>query len=507
MYINISKGRCEMAQISVNGKWIEADDGALLIDVLHKNGVDIPHFCYHPSLGKDGNCRMCMVEIEGKKRPQIACDTPVSEGQVIRTKGENIDKVKRSILELELINHPVDCPICDQAGECKLQDYYMDVGLYDSRLDTPKTHAKKHVELGSSVMLDQERCVLCTRCVRFTKNITKTNELGVLNRADGSVISTFPGKKLDNPYAMNVIDLCPVGALTSQDFRFHKRVWFLKSFDAICNGCAKGCNIHVDHHKEKYKDDVIYRYRPRVNEKVNGYFICDYGRLTYKKQNENRLFENYVHEKESAFSHALRELNTFLTKHKNNVTFILSPSLSLEEMQMAKLVASEYGASLHVNTFGYEDKTFGDDFLKRNDLAMNKNGAMKLGLHVSDSEPKEILKDSQAVVFIGLDNSDSWIDTSSTLNVPSVLIDSYKSKFTSICHCVLAMASHMEREGSFINSDGILQTSDGGVVKNRQAPSLTEIFGLLLKWENFDNEFIWEKELSKILDNVTKVEL
>ncbi|XPV52995.1 MAG: hypothetical protein ACNI3H_11925 [Halarcobacter ebronensis] len=154
-------------------------------------------------------------------------------------------------------------------------------------------------------MLDQERCVLCTRCVRFCSDITGTNELGVINRADHSVIGTFPGKPLSNPYAMNVVDLCPVGALTSKDFRFQQRVWFLECFNAICNGCSKGCNIHVDHRKEKYKDDQIFRFRPRVNKEVNGHFICDEGRLSYHNENKNRFTNAIVDAKESTVENSI----------------------------------------------------------------------------------------------------------------------------------------------------------------------------------------------------------
>ncbi|MDD2641262.1 MAG: 2Fe-2S iron-sulfur cluster-binding protein, partial [Arcobacteraceae bacterium] len=279
----------EMVKISINDKEFEAQKGSLLIDALLEENIHIPHFCYHQALGKDGNCRMCMVEIEGQKRPQIACDTPVKEGMIVRTKGEKIEKVRKDILELQLVNHPLDCPTCDQAGECKLQDYYMDSGFYVNRVNVQKNHALKRVDLGRNVMLDQERCVLCTRCVRFFKNVTKTNELGVHSRADHSVIGTFPGMELQSEYAMNVVDLCPVGALTSKDFRFKQRVWFMETFEAICSGCSKGCNIYVDHRKEKYEDDTIFRFRPKVNKAVNGHFICDEGRLSYKKENENRF--------------------------------------------------------------------------------------------------------------------------------------------------------------------------------------------------------------------------
>ena len=238
--------------------------------MLIKEEIKIPYFCYHESLGTDGNCRMCMVGIEGQKRPQIACDTFIKKGMVVNSKTDAIQKVQTDILELELINHPVDCPVCDQAGECSLQDFYMDYGLHDSKIEIKdKVKHSKHIDLGSNVILDQERCVLCARCARFTDKITHTHELGIIGRGDDARVSTMPGRKLDNPYAMNVVDLCPVGALTSKDFRFTQRVWFLKTTDAICQGCAKGCNIFIDHNKMKYKDDLIYRFRPRRNDEIN----------------------------------------------------------------------------------------------------------------------------------------------------------------------------------------------------------------------------------------------
>ena len=285
----------KQVEITVDGRTVVAEEGSLLIQVLLNNGIEIPYFCYHEALGPDGNCRMCMVEIEGDKRPQIACDTFTEAGMVVRTRGESIEAVRRNILELELINHPVDCPICDQAGECKLQDFYMDYGLYDAKIEKPeKVNKGKHIDLGSDVVLDQERCVLCARCTRFTSEVTHTHELGIVGRGNRARVSTMPGKMLSNPYAMNVVDLCPVGALTSKDFRFAQRVWFLTSTPSVCHGCATGCNIWIDHNREKYKDDRIYRFRPRVNEAVNGWFICDAGRLSYKALQEKRRLEVMV---------------------------------------------------------------------------------------------------------------------------------------------------------------------------------------------------------------------
>jgi NADH-quinone oxidoreductase subunit G len=453
-----------MAQISINGQWIEAKENALLIDVLLQQGVNVPHFCYHPALGKDGNCRMCMVEIEGKKRPQISCDTLVSEGLVVRTEGENIDRVKRSILELELLNHPVDCPICDQAGECKLQEYYMDVGLYESRLEIPKEHGEKKRDLGANVILDQERCVLCTRCVRFTEKITHTHELAVFGRGDHAVIDTYPGKPLQNAYAMNVVDLCPVGALTSKAFRFQKRVWFLKTFSAICSGCAKGCNLYVDHHKAKYEEDIIYRYRPRFNEQVNGHFICDAGRLLYEAESASRLSRASLHGSSVTMEILMSHIKAQLQNPECIV--VLSGSLSLEEMWLAKTLPAKVVVSQ------WEEATFEDDYLKKADREMNSTGAKTLGFDIVN-EPQSIVAQASFVVLVGVKNLSTWEAACKAYHVPFGVMHAHQS--SSAAAWVLPIASHMERAGHFINTDNMLQYSDSGMKKEKPALSVEAV--------------------------------
>jgi NADH-quinone oxidoreductase subunit G len=490
-----------MATITVDDREIKVKDGALLIEELLANGIEIPHFCYHPALGKDGNCRMCMVEIEGKKRPQIACDTPVTDGMIIRTKSDGIQRVKRQILEMELINHPIDCPICDQAGECSLQNYYMDVGLYESRLSTPKTRGKKHVDIGANVVLDQERCVLCTRCVRFTKDITKTKELGVLNRTDHSVITTFPGKPLSNPYAMNVVDLCPVGALTSKDFRFHKRVWFLEPDDAICNGCSKGCALHVDHHKAKYENDSIFRYRPRFNDKVNGYFICDAGRLSYKKENENRNSYALIRGKESEYEYASSKLLRLLKRHHGKALFLLSPSLSLEEMVEVQKLSKVYDAKISGYDINEYDSSFGDDYLKCNDLSTNRRGFNLLEIDEKEENLDTLSTDVEMVVLFGRDDVET-IKKYKDIEV-KVVINASMPKNPDIYDLYLPMLTHMSREGSFINIDGYLQFSKAKVEYALETQSLCKIISTILEDNIFTCSDIWKETLGKTIKNIS----
>ena len=276
-----------MAKLTIDGKEIEVPDGTRLFDACREaRGEDLPHFCYHPDLPVAGVCRLCQVEIEGMPKLTIACNTIVRDGMVVYTRNERVTTAVKQILEMHLINHPVDCPICDQAGECGLQDQYMEFGLYDSEVAKgDKVHKEKAQVIGPHVILDKERCVLCSRCVRFCEEVTGTNELGIFNRGDRAEIGVAPGMELANNYSLNTVDICPVGALTSRDFRFQKRVWMLRSTPSICTGCATGCNIRVDHEGGR-----IYRIKPRRNEEVNGPWMCDGGRMTYKDVHaEDRL--------------------------------------------------------------------------------------------------------------------------------------------------------------------------------------------------------------------------
>ncbi|WP_428025995.1 2Fe-2S iron-sulfur cluster-binding protein [Arcobacter sp.] len=463
----------EMVKLIINDQEMEAEKGSLLIDKLLDEDIHIPHFCYHKALGKDGNCRMCMVEIAGQKRPQIACDTPVKEGMIVSTKSDNIMAVRRDILELQLINHPIDCPTCDQAGECKLQDFYMESGFYESRVNVEeKNHARKRVELGANVMLDQERCVLCTRCVRFCKDIIGSAELGVESRADHSVITTFPGRPLSNPYAMNVVDLCPVGALTSKDFRFKQRVWFMESFNAICNGCSKGCNIFVDHRKEKYADDKIHRFRPRPNTDINGYFICDYGRLSYKNEEENRFEKALVNGKEDITSNAIVALYSEVAKN-NNALFLIGPNLCLEEMQNIKAFADAVKANISGYSPQYIDESFGDDYLRKNDKSANRNSFKEVGISEDEASFKTYLEASSLVVVFDNTYFENNIELISGKKVISCF--AHNTKTIEKSDIAIPIASFYEKSGTYINADGIKQKVVSGLNRDNQANTISSI--------------------------------
>src|SRR5437660_4692307 len=325
--------------------------------------VDVPHYCYHPKLPVAGNCRMCLVEfgtpamgtdrkpilnpdgtpkITKAPRPAIACATPVSPGMEIYTHTPAVKQMRQGVLEFLLINHPLDCPICDQAGECKLQEYSVDYGQAESRFVETKVHKPKRVELGPRIMLDDERCILCTRCIRFTRDVVHDDALGIVSRGSYSTLTAYPGKSFDNNYTLNTVDICPVGALTSKDFRFKMRVWFLKETKSICPSCATGCNMVIGSREEK-----VYRYEPRENDAVNSTWMCDYGRLNYKSlHREDRLtaLSNFRGVTRT-WPLVLKEISDLLSKAPyGSVAIIGSARQTNEELFLLKKLANKLGA-------------------------------------------------------------------------------------------------------------------------------------------------------------------
>ena len=297
-----------MFNVQIDGVWHQFPKGTRVIEACERAGSYIPRYCYHKKLSSPGNCRMCLIEMgmpkmgpdrkpelgpDGKPvinwipRPQISCAQDVAEGMGVRTNSPLVKECQRGVMEFLLINHPLDCPICDQAGECRLQEFSVDYGTSASRFLEHKVKKPKNVVLGPRVTLDDERCILCSRCIRFCQEIAKDDVLGFVDRGSYTVLTAHPGKRLENNYSLNTVDICPVGALTSTDFRFKMRVWFLKETKNICTSCATGCNTIIG-----TREDVIYRHTPRENDAVNSSWMCDYGRLNFDYvQSERRLLE------------------------------------------------------------------------------------------------------------------------------------------------------------------------------------------------------------------------
>ena len=328
----------ELVTITIDGKQFQAAKGANLIDAARAAGVEIPFYCYHPHLSVAGNCRMCQVSVKGQPKLQIACNMTASEGLEIQTQFSSSDvaDAQRATLEFLLINHPLDCTVCDQAGHCKLQDYHYQYNAKGSRFIEQKVNKVKAEPLGPEVVYDGERCIMCTRCVRFCDEVTKTSELGAFNRGDRGVIGVFPGRELTNPLSGTVVDLCPVGALTHERWRFNSRYWYANESQSICPGCSTGCNV-----KAAVRDDVIVQVKGRLNSEVNKEWLCDEGRYGFDRfQPPSRMTEPYLRRDDgfvpAKLDDALAAAAKLKSSHAEGETAVfLSPFLTTEEMLLA----------------------------------------------------------------------------------------------------------------------------------------------------------------------------
>lgn len=450
-----------MALVTIDGKTFEVPDGENAIQAARRIGIEIPHYCYHPGLPIDGNCRMCMVEVEGMRGLQIACNTILTtkrdkEGHVvpsavIRTDTEAVRQARQGVMEFLLLNHPIDCPVCDQAGECGLQDYYMKYGKYDHRSVVPKVEKAKAVPIGPQVILDQERCILCSRCVRFTQHITRTHELVIAGRGDRNRIETFPGEELDNDYSGNVVDICPVGALTSRDFRFRKRVWFLQATPSVCTGCSRGCNVFVDHDQ-----GVVYRYRPRYNEHVNQWWMCDRGRLSYKRINDDRLTAPLLGGSPTTWKLAFDAL-VAAVQSGGKLGIVIGPDASLEDMFNARRLAEHLGAGI----WGLSWKEAGkeDDFLMRADLSPNRKGFELLGIGTDEESFRKALPQLETILTVEVDLPDGVLAHADGHKPGGhiVALTAHQTAQAQKAAVALPLAMHAERFGTYAQFQGRIQ--------------------------------------------------
>ena len=457
----------EKVKITWNGKEIEAVKGSNLLQAALDEGLEVAHYCYHAGLSIAGVCRMCMVEQDGSPRAFPACNATCAEGMVIRNDTPKIKAAVEATLQFHLLNHPLDCPVCDQAGECGLQDYYMKHGRYDSQMIDKKVHKAKVQDIGKNVMLDAERCILCSRCTRFTEEVTKTYELGILNRGDHAEITV--NEELKNDYAQNLVDICPVGALTSKDFRFKQRVWFLEEVFTTCIGCETGCSVKVSQNK-----NGAYRVKPVFDETVNGHWMCDDGRTIYKHVSSPTRLQNASENMNGLFVPVDESLVTELVKGRKS-KFILSTSLTNQEYE--KFFTSIKGSAAEVAL--YTLPNLGPDFdgiLRRGDKNPNLRGAQAAfkaaGFDSSQEALDKVLNNvgSSDVVYITvpeiLYNEDHFntlltkIEKAATriALTPGETLSSMK-----VFNYLLPVPSFLEKEGEIINFQGTLRKLNAGL--------------------------------------------
>jgi NADH-quinone oxidoreductase subunit G len=493
-----------MPHITIDGVDYEVEEGRTILQALDDlgvlmNGVDIPHYCWHPKLSVDGSCRLCQVEVEGIPKLQIACDTPVKDGMVIHTKNERVTRAREGVMELLLVNHPLDCPICDQAGECKLQDYAYEYGVPHSRTKEPRRAAKKRVDLGPTIKFDQERCILCRRCVRFCREVPGTGELGTFGRGDQTKLDTFPGIELDNDYSMNVADICPVGALTTKDFRFKIRVWFLDEVPGVCTGCANGCNIFMG-----VANNKVYRYVPRRNDAVNQTWICDAGRMSYREIGAaDRIRQVSLRDQRGilepatlpeAIAAAAERLRRVMDgKGAGVIAGIGSAHATNEDLFVFRKLLSGLGTDAAAVPVV---KGAADALLVKAEKAANASGARALGF----AEPGPVLERVRgggvdALIVLGHDLLDEAFlgDTAALARLDTViLIDTHHSELERVAHVVFPARHAAEKSGTFTNHAGRVQRIEQAVEPGFESYAEGEVLsrlGVALGLAGFESDY------------------
>lgn len=464
----------EMVTIVLNGKEVAVPKGTNLVDAAAMHGVEIPHYCYHPKLSVSGNCRMCMVEmgmpgrdretkepildesgqpvIQWMPKPVIGCSTNAAEGMQVRTDSPMVKECQEGVMEFLLINHPLDCPICDQAGECTLQEFAADYGRGYSRFVENKNVKPKRTRIGPRVMLDDERCILCSRCIRFCKEIAEDDVLGFVDRGSYSTLTVFPGKELANNYSLNTVDICPVGALTSLDFRFKMRVWFLKETESIDTETSVGCNTVVGS-----REGRIYRITPRRNDEVNDTWMPDSGRILYRAvEAEDRMTGYSIEGKPCSPDEALTLAGTVLKS--GGVAVVGSGRLSVEEQFLLKAIAEQCDGNEHIPVYLVARYGEGDGKLVSADRNPNLRGALLTGLIADlpgerlDGLAQKIAEGTvRTLLVVGEDLTKAGIAVEALKKLSVVYVGSHHNGTSQHAKVEIPIPTVFEKAGTLVN--------------------------------------------------------
>ncbi|MDC1067714.1 molybdopterin-dependent oxidoreductase, partial [Candidatus Kapabacteria bacterium] len=481
------------------------------IEAAYENGLEIPHFCWHPDLSVAGNCRMCLVEVGNPSRDregnlerddngnpvirfipklQIACATPVSDGMVVKSKSEKAVESQEAVMEFLLINHPLDCPICDEAGECKLQEYAFNHSKGESRFDEMKNHKPKRQVWGPNVIFDAERCISCSRCIRYSQEVAKQDVLSFVQRGDHVTIELFDGTVWDNPYSMNVIEICPVGALTSPDFRFKSRVWEMSFNPSISFADATGSNTYLG-----VKNNEILRVQPRSNMHVNKHWLSDDARLNHIDfVNKNRvtnpmIASNGIFESVS-WDTAHKTVKEKLSRFIPESIFVLGSAYATTESNFAlKKFANDVLKTKNVDFLAHNDKSFEDDFLGVADRTPNSMGAKTIGINsnkgISASELIEKIQSGRIQALIVMEeNFNGYKEILKSLDKLELLISlSYNlDDAARKSDIILPASTFAESEGTYINKDNRVQHLEPALITKE---NLRTMGMKLSRWDNF----------------------
>jgi NADH-quinone oxidoreductase subunit G len=445
-----------MIKLTIDGREVEVEPGTTILEAAATLGTEIPHYCYHKDIGSDGNCRVCLVEVNGNTdKMAISCQMPCGPDMDVKTGSEAVVKARKGVMEFLLINHPLDCTICDQAGECPLQDYSYHYGSGDSRFVEDKRNKAKHVEFSDKVTFDAERCILCTRCTRFFETVRDCRPIGVENMGGQSTITTGPNGPIEDPYQLNIVDICPVGALTSTDFRFKQRVWFMDFAETVCPGCSKGCNITSGAYQGK-----LLRFVPRRNPDVNKSWMCDDGRLSYDRYNiKERTRGALVAGMPTSFGAAYEKL-VELVGDGGGVAVLASSANTCEELFALKTWATQSNiAHLWHGAEGWEP----DDFLKEADATPNTKGAQTLGYTPVPTEAPQL-----RVLIVSGDVS---VPPALLADLDALVLQAPQGgELGPAAMVVLPGRTRVEKKGTWMNSAGLAQAIKPALLPGEGVP-------------------------------------
>lgn len=543
-----------MVKVKINDIEVDADPKDNCILAARKAGVEIPHYCWHECLSVVASCRMCLVEV-GETKPDgtvamgpklvPGCQTPIKEGTVIRTDSSKVKTSQQMTLELLLLNHPLDCSICDQAGECYLQDYTYKYGKAQSRLDEPKLHREDKYHIGEQIALFTDRCVMCTRCVRFTREVSGTAELQVVARGSHEEIDVFPDTPCNNKLAGNVVDLCPVGALCSKDFLYKKRVWWLKHAQSVCTGCSTGCSIHVDQNENK-----VYRLRPRENPQAQGHFMCDEGRFGFKYIHDDRRLKyprlktatghassaadstpagdlSFADPWPTILGEARKRIQTAIQNDPSGFVAVLSPFMSVEEAYLLASFIKGIDPRTKL-TLGPVPVVGSDDlypkgpkgepplpskvkFTIRAEKCPNRLGVEAVLRHFERSviHAESLGKSSASAWYVVGGYSTGWVNEKldQAVGTPSLLIvqDIFPSPLSERADMVLAAGSFAEREGTYVNHAGLAQAAHASIRPPEEARADGRILMELAGRPGLFNAMALRKEIASTIPELSAI--
>ena len=499
-----------MPQIYINDQPVEFEPGEKVLEIAKKAGTEIPHYCYHPALSIVATCRMCLVDIQdmgnGRPAPKLmtSCSTEAADGMKISTQTPKVKEAREMVMEMLLLNHPLDCPICDQSGECSLQNYSNQYGSGRSEMEYAK-RVYGWRNIGTFVTLERNRCIHCTRCERFTKEITETNEIGVFNRNHQLTVDTYHDSEMVNLFQGNLADICPVGAITEREFRFKKRVWFLKKTPSICTGCSTGCNTSIEVDKNK-----IYRIKPRENQEVNKWWMCDKGRLAHNKLNshkdrimspQGRSSGHLIQTGWEDIQNALMEVLQDFSASPSEVTVLTDTYSTIEEMYALQTFMKETFQSDQVffpkrSWIEYDTGRFIDSIIT-NDKTPNQAGAIALGLKGDEADNQiqtSLESDTKLLIVVGNPLKDNPDLRKKFSTVPLIIwIGDFINEWVNMADVVLPGQTAVEKRGLFLNKHSRLQQFEMAIHAPEKTKSqwkiisiLFSLFGKNAPWQTHD---------------------